>query len=55
MKDLKQDMRNFKDKLKQGHRVRKRMNQMQEAARKLVRAAGSQPASFPGSDAELLP
>lgn len=37
VKDLKQDMRSFREKLKQGHRVRKRMDQMQESARKLVR------------------
>lgn len=35
--DFKQDTRTHKDKLMQNHRVRKRLDSMQEAARKLVR------------------
>lgn len=37
VKDLKQDAKSHKDKLMQSHRVRKRLDQIQDAARKLVR------------------
>jgi hypothetical protein len=36
VKDYKQDARTHKEKLMQNHRVRKRLDQMQETARKLV-------------------
>lgn len=36
VKDLKQEMKSHKDKLMQSHRVRKRLDSMQETARKLV-------------------
>ncbi len=35
-KDLKQETKSHKDKLFQSHRVRKRLDQIQESARKLV-------------------
>ncbi|GLC47372.1 hypothetical protein PLESTM_002065900 [Pleodorina starrii] len=37
VKDLKQDAKSHKDKLMQSHRVRKRLDQIQDAARKLMR------------------
>ena len=37
VKDLKQEVRTFREKLAQGHRVKKRIAQIQEGARKLVR------------------
>ena len=36
MKDLKRDMKTHKEKLMQSHRVKRRLDGMQEAARKLV-------------------
>lgn len=37
VKDLKQETKSHRDKLLQSHRVRKRLGQIQEASRKLVR------------------
>ncbi len=39
--DFKQDVKTYKDKLMQNHRVRKRLDAMQEASRKLVGPDGS--------------
>jgi hypothetical protein len=36
VKDLKQESKSHKDKLMQSHRVKKRLDQIQEASRKLV-------------------
>ncbi len=45
VKDLKRDMRTHKEKLMQAHRVKRRLDTIQEAARKLVRPLrGSPPA-----------
>jgi hypothetical protein len=41
VKDYKQDVKGHKDKLMQQHRVRKRLDQLQETSRKLVRALSS--------------
>lgn len=41
VKDYQQEAKGHKDKLLQSHRVRKRMDEMQHIARKLVRAAVS--------------
>jgi splicing factor 3A subunit 3 len=38
VKDFKQDLKSHKDRLMQNHRVRKRLDSMQAAARKLVRS-----------------
>ncbi len=40
-KDLKQEDKTHKGKLMQGHRVRKRLDAMQDASRKLVRQAAT--------------
>jgi splicing factor 3A subunit 3 len=37
VKDYKQEAKGHKEKLQQNHRVRKRMDEMQQIARKLVR------------------
>lgn len=40
VKDYKQDVKGYKDKLMQNHRVRKRLDAMQDCANKLVRQGG---------------
>lgn len=40
VKDYQQDAKSHKEKLMQNHRVRKRIDEMQDTAHKLVRAAG---------------
>lgn len=42
VKDLKQEAKSHKDKLMQSHRVRKRLDQIQESARKLVGSSALQ-------------